>query len=253
MLGASDRGVDLERFGLAWNLPSDALAALVPTLDAVVIEAPAGRLALPRARWDTHGQRVLDALAAEHERTPEALGPNAEQLRRVACPSLDRAVFGRLVEELRQATRLARTGPWLHLPDHRVRLAPAEALLWDRIKPLLLTQPFHPPRVRDIGRGLGVDEALVRLTLRRVSGSAEAYRVAHDHYFLPGAVRQLAGIAREIAQVEGAIQAAAFRDRIGTGRKLAIEILEFFDRVGLTRRLGDAHQLVQPGLFSGPA
>jgi selenocysteine-specific elongation factor len=133
-----------------------------------------------------------------------------------------------------------------------VRLAPAEAVLWDRIKPLLLSAPFHPPRVRDIGRALGVDEAVVRMTLRRVAGMGDAYLVAHDHYLLPEAVRRLAAIAREIAEADGAIQAAAFRDRIGTGRKLAIQILEFFDRVGLTRRLGDAHQLVQGGLFSDP-
>ena len=43
--------------------------------------------------------------------------------------------------------------------------------------------------------------------------------------------------------------AASLRDRIGTGRKLAIQILEFFDRVGYTRRVGDAHLLRQPDLF----
>ena len=41
----------------------------------------------------------------------------------------------------------------------------------------------------------------------------------------------------------GAITAALFRDRIGTGRKLAIQILEFFDASAITRRAGDAHHL----------
>jgi selenocysteine-specific elongation factor len=44
-------------------------------------------------------------------------------------------------------------------------------------------------------------------------------------------------------------RAAAFRDRIGIGRKVAIQILEFFDRVGYTRRSGDDHRIMQPGLF----
>jgi formate dehydrogenase major subunit len=38
------------------------------------------------------------------------------------------------------------------------------------------------------------------------------------------------------------ITAAAFRDRIGTGRKLAIQILEFFDRTGITVREGDSRR-----------
>ena len=37
--------------------------------------------------------------------------------------------------------------------------------------------------------------------------------------------------------------------RIGTGRKLAIQILEFFDRAGFTRRVKDTHVLRQPALF----
>ncbi|MNY76882.1 Selenocysteine-specific elongation factor [compost metagenome] len=34
-----------------------------------------------------------------------------------------------------------------------------------------------------------------------------------------------------------------FRDATGLGRKRAIQVLEFFDRVGYTRRVRDAHVL----------
>src|SRR5690606_41623232 len=54
-------------------------------------------------------------------------------------------------------------------------------------------------------------------------------------------IETLAGLAREIAARDGAITAAAFRDVTGLGRKRAIQILEFFDRVGLLRRVGDRH------------
>jgi len=41
--------------------------------------------------------------------------------------------------------RVARTGPWVHLPEHRVQLAPADELLWrDGIEPLLQATPFCP-------------------------------------------------------------------------------------------------------------
>jgi selenocysteine-specific elongation factor len=40
-----------------------------------------------------------------------------------------------------------------------------------------------------------------------------------------------------------AVTAAAFRDKIGSGRKVAIQILEFFDRAGVTVRHGDARTL----------
>jgi len=36
---------------------------------------------------------------------------------------------------------------------------------------------------------------------------------------------------------------AAFRDAVGLGRKRSIQILEYFDRIGLTRRFGDRRQV----------
>ena len=41
----------------------------------------------------------------------------------------------------------------------------------------------------------------------------------------------------------GEVQARAFRDATGLGRKRAIQIMECFDRLGYTRRVRDAHVL----------
>ena len=66
-------------------------------------------------------------------------------------------------------------------------------------------------------------------------------QVAHDHFFFRSTVAELAGIAERIAGRDpaGELTAAQFRDAIDTGRKLAIQILEFFDRAGITARRGD--------------
>ena len=41
----------------------------------------------------------------------------------------------------------------------------------------------------------------------------------------------------------GEITAAQFRDQLGNGRKVAIQILEFFDRHGVTFRRGDLRRI----------
>jgi selenocysteine-specific elongation factor len=106
-----------------------------------------------------------------------------------------------------------------------------------------MDRPFEPPRVRDIARATGIAEAEVRSVLKKVARIGEVTLVAHDHFFLTDAVRSLADIADELARGNGAARAAPFRDRIGGGRKVAIQILEFFDRVGYTRRVRDDHLL----------
>jgi selenocysteine-specific elongation factor len=56
---------------------------------------------------------------------------------------------------------------------------------------------------------------------------------------------KLAAMARQVAAADGTqqVNAASFRDATGLGRKRAIQILEYFDRVGLLRRVGDVHKL----------
>ena len=131
-------------------------------------------------------------------------------------------------------------------------LAPEEQKLWAKIQPLLEAAPFQPPRVRDLAHALLVEEEQMRQLLQHVARVGEVYPVAHDHYYTRRAVAELAQTVRLLASEQGFATAAAFRDRIGTGRKLAIHILEFFDRIGFTRRVHESHALRQPALFAPP-
>jgi selenocysteine-specific elongation factor len=65
--------------------------------------------------------------------------------------------------------------------------------------------------------------------------------VAHDHFFLRATLREGMTIIGDIASQakDGTFTAAQFRDRVVNGRKVAIQILEFFDRHRMTLRRGD--------------
>ena len=69
--------------------------------------------------------------------------------------------------------------------------------------------------------------------------------MAPDHFFLRAAVAEAATIADAIARaaVDGQFGAAQLRDRLDTGRKNAIELLEYFDRRGITMRRGDLRRI----------
>jgi hypothetical protein len=153
--------------------------------------------------------------------------------------------------EITSRVGLSQSGPWIHLPDHKVTLTAAEEKQWQTIFPLLQADPFQPPRVRDIAHALSLDEGKVRLLLRRVARVGDVYLVAHDHYFTRQAIRQLSTIIREMAETHDGVSAAEFRDQVNTGRKLAIQILEFFNRIVYTRRTGDKHHLRQDVTTAG--
>ena len=73
---------------------------------------------------------------------------------------------------------------------------------------------------------------------------AAVHQVVRDLVYDGPTMRKLAAIAREAAGgADGVVTAARFRDATSLGRKRAIQILEYFDRSGLLRRVGDEHRL----------
>ena len=109
----------------------------------------------------------------------------------------------------------------------------------------LRAEPYRPPRVRDIAKAMTIDETNVRRVLRMASRRGETEEIAHDHFFTRGAVEAMARIAIALAEQspEGKFTAAEFRDRLDNGRKVAIQVLEFFDRHGFTIRRQDLRRI----------
>jgi selenocysteine-specific elongation factor len=227
------------RLTSGWNLRADEVQQALAAAGARV----AAGVAFSRARWQALRDKSLVAVAATHEREPEMPGLEQNRLRRIVAPALAADAIADLVDELLAEGALVRRGAFLALPSHKAELAKDERVRWEKIKPLLMESRFDPPRVRDLAKATAIPEVEVRALMKRVARVGEVTLVALDHFFLTDAVAQMADFAADLIAQHGAARAAEFRDRIGTGRKVAIQILEFFDRVGFTRRVKDNHLL----------
>ena len=89
----------------------------------------------------------------------------------------------------------------------------------------------------------------MRRLLQKQARQGKLYQVVRDLFYLPDSVAQLAALVQELEHVNGETRAAEFRDRSGLSRKRAVQVLEFFDRVGYTRRVREAHRLRNVDLF----
>lgn len=161
----------------------------------------------------------------------------------MALPAMPDALWQVLLDDLQAQGRIARNGPWLHLPGHAATLSDDETALAGALLPLLAEGRYDPPWVRDLARLRGEPEERVRLLLRKLLRRGEVAQVVKDLFYHRDRVRELATLARGLAAAPAGLNAAAFRDATGLGRKRAIQILEFFDRVGYTRRVRDNHVL----------
>ena len=147
------------------------------------------------------------------------------------------------------AGRVVRDGAVLRLPEHQPRLSRDDERLWGRVQPLLAEGLLRPPRVRELAPELGLEpEALTRF-MRRVERFGRLAPVAANRFFLPETIAAFADIAAALADQapDRDFTAAAFKDRTGIGRNLTIEVLEYLDRIGVTRRVGEARIVLRRG------
>ena len=120
-----------------------------------------------------------------------------------------------------------------------MELSRQEQALAERLLPRLDEGRYDPPWVRDLARDMGVAEAPVRELLRKLTRHGQVFQVVKDLFYSAARMQELAALVQAIAasNARAEVEAHAFRDATELGRKRAIQILEFFDRVGYTRRL----------------
>ena len=230
---------DAAAFLRARNVPDSRQPAVIEAASGCL----AGGLVVSPAALDRIRTTVLAALAAHHAASPELPGLQAERLRLALTQRPPPSGFAGIVQVLLREGVLAQDGPWLRLPSHSVALSAQDRRIWHAAEPLIAADPFRPPRTRDLAQELGLPERDVRATLKRLQRMGQLVEVAQDHFFLRRTVAEMVAIAADVAARDGVVTAGTFRDRLDNGRKVAIQILEFFDRAGVTLRSGDTRRI----------
>lgn len=219
--------------------------ALSEVLTAVAPEI-AGDYLLPQKdarQWQTELLVALENYHNEHDDRP---GIGRDRLRRIALPNLPESLVLALIATLLDKQALRNNHGWLHLPDFEIGFDDREDALWQQVRPLFGDQAWW---VRDLAAQAGCEEAPMRQLLRKAAQGGEIVAIVKDRYFAQPQIVRFADIIRERAASALSTSAADFRDRLGVGRKLAVQILEFFDRCGFTRRKGNEHLLRDGQMF----
>ncbi len=234
--------VRLDEFAWARQLSADGLTALINRPD--YLQAGNSLLSAPlAARWQ---KKLLDALARYHDQHRDEPGPGRERLRRIALPMEDEALVLLLIEQMRSSGVIQSHHGWLHLPEHKAGFTDEQQVIWQRAASLFADEPWW---VRDLARDLNVEESLMRAVLRQAAQQGMITAIVKDRYYRNDRIVEFAQLIRRLDLQRGSTCAADFRDTLNIGRKLAIQILEYFDRIGFTRRRGNDHLLRDALLF----
>jgi len=108
---------------------------------------------------------------------------------------------------------------------------------------------LRAPCVGDLAETLELNPVDVAATLRRFEDLGFLAAVSKNRFLTMRQLARLAGIAEQLSKSGDddatGFTASVFKNASGVGRNITIEVLEYFDRIGLTRRQGMHRRLLR--------
>lgn len=234
--------VDIDRFATDRALGPAQMQAI---LAAVPHEAASGqghRYLFAPDVWQRLTLGAVGEVRLFHQRFPRLLGPNLSRLTQALGLRLPVRVTAAVLDRLVREGHLARESGVFRLPGHVLGLDRGDEDLWHRLAPLLGGEArFRPPLVPQLAATLNTRELDCRRVLKLKAREGAVAEVGEDRFISRSAMGEVAAIVADIAAAAptGMFGAADLRDRLDNGRKVAIEMLEYFDQIKLTARRGD--------------
>lgn len=257
LLNSSDTGVALEQFALNRNLRPAQVRTLLARLSdnsqefeslsvrGHFLQGVSKGSVLPTLLASTHFSRyaaqIRETLANAHRHNPATLGLSEWQISDTIGFPGPGLLFNSLVRLLIERREITRSGTLLHLPTHKAAIGHLDSVFIDLLRPVLAEAGFVAPRVHELMETLGMNQPALELLLQTHRKAGHLLQISRNRYYLPETVSALARLIEKLVNdhVENGISVIQFRDSSGIGRNLCIEILEYFDTLGFTRRSSD--------------
>jgi len=207
------------------------------------------------ALWTQNSECLLAAVQDWHEEQPNETGIKPALLRKRVGGKLADVLVQPLLLDLLQRKKLVMDAGLLRLSAHKVALSGTEQQHWQRLRELLTAADPDIPRLSHLVQRSGLARETLLPVLNRGLRQGRLHQLNDDRYCLPQTLLRLAGLVQDLAEQQGEITVREFRDAAGCGRGLAIEVLEYFDRVRFTQRRGESRVVLDAAipqrLFSG--
>ncbi len=187
---------------------------------------------------------ILDFLAAYHRDNPLRTGLAKEELRSRLRPEIDQRLLHYALSLLTRKKKIVQEGAEVRLAGHQVTLQVDEQEMQDKIERLYLDAGLTPPNFKDVLATFAeFPEQQIRQVINLLLQENRLVKINEALYFHPRVLAELTERVREFILSEGEIDAPRFKELTGLTRKFSIPLLEYFDKIKLTIRIGDKRVL----------
>ncbi len=219
------------------------LAANAAVQAGTMIALPGNRYVTP-ATVAAAGEELRQTLAGLHDKAPLSLGfPKKD----VVLPlKQDKLVTEQALANLLAARTIVLTDHGYRLPERAPQLSEKQARLAAAVEDLLRKGRFAAPRPDELPALIGIPAPLLKPVLDHLAQAGILVVLDPKVTLHRDCLAEARRVLVEWLGAHPTIEAGQYKELLQTSRKFAIPLLEYFDRTGLTRRVGDQRVLRPP-------
>lgn len=196
-----------------------------------------------RGVWQELLERVKQTLQRYHQQNPLRAGMPREELRSTVAKGLSPRLFEALLVRWQAQGAIALQGTLVRLADFSIRLNERQQRLAERVTQVIREGRATPPPVPVIAQQVGAPPDAVKAMIGVLLEMGVLVQVGEDLFFHQEVIEDLAELVRRTIREKGSLSVGEFRDLTGSSRKFVVPLLEYFDNIRLTRRVGDVRVL----------
>jgi selenocysteine-specific elongation factor len=185
---------------------------------------------------------ITSAVAGFHRENPLVAGIGREELRERTGTSVE--VSNAALDALVREKKLTIAGEIVHQPGLGVVMKDEEAESKRIIEAAFSSAGLKVPALKDVLAGLKVDKVRAQKLVTLLLRDKVLVKVSDDLVFHRDALTDLQQRMAAEKKRSPTIDVARFKDLTGVSRKYAIPLLEYLDRVHVTRRVGNDRIIV---------
>ncbi len=199
-----------------------------------------------RDTYEAFKARAIEALSVFHQENPLKSGiPKGELKSRLELEINDR-LFNYLTDRMLNEGAIHQTDETIHLPGHKPALGD-ESKIADKITKVIDQGGLSPPTLKELSTITGESSDRLKEILMHLVKEGRIIKVKDGLFFSAAAIENLKERLVRHLEKNGEIDTPSFKDMTKTSRKYTIPLLEYFDAVNITLRVGDVRRLRKKG------
>jgi selenocysteine-specific elongation factor len=220
------------------------LEAMISGGKAVLIDRDEMRVMSPIVYYDFKAW-ILDSLRDYHKQRPFQEGLIREELRTThgVGYNVEPRIFSIALNDLEQEGKIVSDRDVIRLREHTVKLDEPMGNLREKLAEVYLNGDRTPPTRGEVNAMFPDRKREIAILEKMMLQEGELIRISEDLHFHREALSKLREDYRRMLIEKGEATPSSFRDLTGLSRKFTIPLMEYFDMIKLTMRVGDKRVL----------